>query len=215
MWKHPTPELPTPFDRFEYRAKRCKGAWWHPSLLLDTDEIATLRAALESEAGKAWLKAKGAREAALTQALLSSFLKRSQQTPRAGYDRTAHVRFEHWAKEWEESGRRTDFLIAFYELLVLQWWIGSEGGKAATISPLLREFLQESEANVPPPDYPGTLLLRQHCWSCRESYSLENLAACTHCPSFWCPNCLYFNDTPKRFNGNHACRRCPDGELVG
>lgn len=87
VWKFPTPEHPTHFDRMAYRAGRCKGAWWHPSLLLREAEVTALRDALKSAEGKAWLKAKGEREAALTMALLSSFMRRSMENPRPALKR--------------------------------------------------------------------------------------------------------------------------------
>lgn len=239
MWKYPTPELPTLFDRYEYRAKRCKGAWWHPSLLLDEGQVAALRDALTTEEGKAWLKAKGEREAALAQALLSAFMKHSLEDPRPVEERPgatpreeappdrffrrfgfvgkpnepARERFERQAQEWYLAGRPDELLVDSYALVTLRCWIGSDGGKQAPISTFLRAFAEESDASMPL-SYAMTLEDHQSCSACGETYRVENLMLCTHCSDFWCHRCIYGRKGPKHPNGNYACS-CKVGELVG
>lgn len=240
QWKHPTPELPTLFDRLEYQARRCKGAWWHPSLLLNAGQVAALRAALETEEGQAWLKAKGEREAVLVRALLGAFMKHSLEDPRPVIERpsvnasegappavpeptipyfvsrpneTARQRYERQAQEWYMAGRPDELLVDSYRLVALRCWIISDGGKQEPISTFLRDFAEESDVSLPL-SYSWTLGDHGSCRACGETYRVENLMLCTHCPSLWCHRCICFGKTPKRPNGNPACR-CTMGELVG
>jgi len=227
MWKHPTPELPTQFDRYEYQAKRCKGAGWHPSLLLYPAQVERLNDALSSEDGKAWLEAKGERQAALSKALLYAFMRHSLEdpryylalprptprfTPRAR--ESSHDYYERRAAEWNAAKRPWTTELEGEELATLMNWVTSQGAERDGVSDLLRTYLEQSKAGYPDLAwYHFFLMSYSHCSSCGWSLRIEDLLLCTHCTRYYCRPCMEARGK-KAPNGNFAC---PDGrgELVG
>jgi hypothetical protein len=120
-------------------------------------------------------------------------------------------RFESLAHEWDANGRPASGLLEGYDLIALQCWTYSAGGKSDGASDTLRQFEKTSADAQPDGWIDAYLSERETCRACGESYRFENVRLCTHCSRTYCYRCA--SERPAAPNGNCAC--VCGGELVG